>query len=358
MSRSPIFLVLCIVTLGSCILAWRQHRELTDLRAQRPGRDDASQLQQRVQELENLNREQQEQLRVARQAIGESRPAGATAKEKPVRAAPPAESGRSVVQQQTAAIQALMAQPEVQTLMRAQRLALIEQRYAGLFNQLKLSPEQNEKLKSLLEERSTSRQDVLAVAREHGVNPRENPEAFRKLMSDAENQIAKGIMSLIGENGYDQLTGYERTLPQRAVVNQLAERLSYTNTPLNPAQAEQLARILVANPPQRRPATEAAERTANPAQAGTIVRNAMGTVPGVNQLLGVADDAGSPALPAYPITPNVLTQAQAVLSPAQLSALQQLQQQQAAQQQLKSLVTETLVKNHPPSPPARKGGGG
>ncbi|MDO8541592.1 MAG: hypothetical protein Q7S40_14230 [Opitutaceae bacterium] len=254
-----------------------------------------------------------------------------------------------------------MNKPDVQALLAVQKKAAIDQRYADLFKMLNLTPTQIEKLKALLEERANTMQDMIAAARDQGVNLRANPEA-RKLVTETQNQLNEGIKAAIGESSFDQLTSYERTVPQRNLVGDLEQRLSYTPTPLTAAQAGQLVQILAANPPQRAaiPAgsPSGGANSAVRLDTGAIVRNAMATVPGVGLLLGSADDSGRPAIPGYPISSSALNQAQAVLSPPQLAALQQLQQQQQAQMQLKNLVTETLVKNQPPPAPPRPRGGG
>ena len=146
-----------------------------------------------------------------------------------------------------------------------------------------------------------------------------------------------------------QLTNYERTTPQRNLVSDLEHRLSYTQVPLTATQAEQLVQVLAANPSPRPAALRAPGQSgAATVDAGAIVRSAMTSVPGVGQLLGATDDTGRTAVPAYPISPAALNQAQAFLSPPQLAALQSLQRQQQAQQQMKNLVVEALVKNQPP----------
>jgi len=48
---------------------------------------------------------------------------------------------------------------------------------------------------------------------------------------------------------FAQYQNYEQTLPQRNVVTQLAQSLSYTGTPLQDAQVAQLVNILAANTP-------------------------------------------------------------------------------------------------------------
>jgi hypothetical protein len=284
--------------------------------------------------------------------------------------------------QQANAIRELMNKPEVQAMLSLQQKAGIEQRYAALFKNLNLPPDQIEKLKTLLAERSTTMQDVMTAAHEQGIDPRQNPEAFRKLVSDSQNQINASIKATIGENGFAQLSSYEQTLPQRNLVSELQQRLSYTSTPLTAAQAEQMVQILAANSPARQP-NASPGTPPQPGQPGgrvdvmrgpgpggfgpppggpgrgpdigSLVMNFVGGGPGMGISVGPPDGGrGGVAT----VTPAAMAQAQTVLAPPQLAALQQLQQQQQTQQQLRQLVNETLTANQPQLPPGGGGPGG
>jgi hypothetical protein len=370
MTRSKFLLLLLGATsIGGAALAWRQYGELVELRAAAMNREERAEWQRQVAHLEKLNREQRELFAAMRTSAGSEKVADAEVsrsreKRDDTNGAAVARDQSHVIKQQAAAIKELMDRPDVQSMLNVQKKAAFDQRYAGLYKQLSLPPEQLEKLKRLLEERASTMQDVNAAAREQGINLKENPDAYKRLVTEARNQINESIKATIGENGFEQLANFERTIPQRNLVSDLEQRLSYTNFPLNSAQSEQLVRILAANPSARPTPAATSAQPGSPgtsrADAGMIVRTAMNTVPGVGQLLGAADDTGRAAIPGYPISPSALSQAQAILSPAQMAALQQLQQQQQVQQQLKSLVTDTLVTSTPaPAPPAatRKGGG-
>jgi len=90
---------------------------------------------------------------------------------------------------------------------------MIDSRYGAFFQKLTLSPEQTDRLASLLAERQTTRQEVLVVARDQGVDHRTNPEAFRKLVNDVQKGLNAGIKAIIGDSAYAQLETYEQSLP-------------------------------------------------------------------------------------------------------------------------------------------------
>lgn len=351
---------LALTTLGGAWLAWRQYGELVELRASALNRDERLDLQKRITDLERLNRELQDQLAAARGGDLENLLAEATERPTDERG-PRGDRSRGDnprgrggdMRQQFAALRELMAKPEVQAMLSAQQKAAIEGRYAALFKNLNLSPEQAEKLKALLAERGNTRRDIEEVARAQGINPRENPEAFRKLFADAQNDLNASIKSVIGDQGFAQLQTYEQTLPQRNLVENLQQRLAYSNAPLTSSQAEQLIQILASNAPQRTPTP-----TSGTEQPSGNPPVSMGRGPGgpgfggpdVGRILG--GGFGGPPIGGPGggvVTPAAVAQAQTILVPNQLAALQQIQQQQQTQQQLQQLVRDTLSANPPPA---------
>ena len=250
-----------------------------------------------------------------------------------------------------------MARPEVQALLTAQQRAAIEARYDPLFRKLNLSPEQSAKLTALLADRGNTRRDVEDAARAQGIDPRQNPEAFRQLLGDAQAVLDAGIKSVIGDSGFAQLATFEQTLPQRNLVDQLQQRLVHTNVPLTPAQTEQLVQILATHSPApTRPAgTPGFDR---PPSDTMVFEFGRGGGPGFGPPPGGPDSGrmivsalGGPGMgpppggpgPVAVVTPAAVAQAQTVLVPQQLEALQKIQQTQAAQQQVQQLIRQTIA---------------
>lgn len=380
--KTYLVILLAATTVGGALLAWRQYGELVELRAAALNRDERADLQKRIWDLEKSNRELRDQL-AAQRGPGEREGAVADADaERPARGerggrggdrGPGGPGGRGeAFQRQATAVRELMSKPEVQAMLSLQQKVAIEGRYAALFKNLNLPPDQIEKLKSLLAERGTTLQDVFTAGRDLGIDPRQNPEGFRKLVADSQDEINRSIKAVIGEQGFAQLSTYEQTLPQRNLVNDLQQRLSYTSAPLTSAQTEQLVQILAANTPPRTPSapTDGPGRGGPPPGAGGfptrgadvgIVVGAIGG-PGASIMAGGFDGGRGPG--GAVVTAAAVAQAQSVLAPSQLAALQQIQQQQEAQQQLRKLVSETVQATQPtapatgaPAPATRKGGG-
>lgn len=203
--------------------------------------------------------------------------------------------------------------PEMQRLMTLQRKAALDGRYAALFKKLNLSPADLDKLKTLLAQKEATAMDVFMSARNEGLSPRDNRDQIQKLISDLESEADSSIRGLIGETGFQQYQQYEQTMPQRGVVNQLEQRLSYSDSPLYGNQVDQLVNVLAAN---------------SPARAG-----------------GAAGATGFPGGPfgggrGVPITDSVIAQSQSFLSATQVDALRQIQQEQAAQAALRQQMQQ------------------
>lgn len=379
--KTYLILLLALTTVGGAALAWRQYGELVELRASAMNRDERSDLQKRVWDLEKLNRELQDQLAARRGAddgtdldsLLAAVPGGDGEEERKRKGDRDGRKGGNDPRQQIAAMRELMSKPEVQALLNLQQKAAIEQRYAALFKSLNLTPEQAGKLTALLAERGNTRRDVAEAARAAGIDPRENPEAYRKLFTDAQNELNNGIKSVLGEQGYAQYQNYEKTLPQRALVDNLQQRLSYSATPLTPTQADQLVQILAANQPPRPAPGAGGQPGQGPARGpgGGDFGFDRGGPPGgfggrgSEMLIGALGAGGGPGMgaifggdpgrgPGGPtVTAAAVAQAQAVLAPSQVAALQQIQQQQQSQQQLQQLVRDTLTANQPAGKPGK-----
>lgn len=363
-SKNYLIVALALTTLGGAALAWRQYEELVELRAAAMDTNERSDLTKKIADLEKANKELRDQLAAAQ---GDRDDAGDTAAAPDQAEAGAARNGNGRFEArraQFAAIRELMGKPEVQAMMNAERKAVLDSRYAALFQKLNLSPEQANKLADLLAQRQQARGDVFQAARDQGINPRTDPQGFQKLVADAEAPINDSIKSLIGDSGVDQLNNYEQTIPQRNIVNLLQQKLSYSDAPLSSSQADQLVQILATNAPQRTTGTTDAN-VGGRGPGGDFGR--MGGMIGGGFAGGQGGDTSMMSLVgrnAPTITNDAVNQAQTVLTPAQVSALQQLQQQQKTAQQLQQLIRTTAQQAQQatgaaaPAPAARKGGGG
>jgi len=316
--KNAFIVLLALLLLGGGVLAWNQYQELIRLRVAIGSGSDRADLERRLADLQRRLKATQDQLAAARalagQAIADSQDATGT----DLGNAPPAAGRRGNRGGPFGGFQALMNNPQVQKLMAIQMKSQLDARYAALFKSLNLSPEQVDQLKNLLVQKQQAQQDARMAAMQQGLNPRTDPEAFQQAIASAQAGVDTQIQSQLGTDGYAQYQQYQQTLPQRNTVTQVQQSLSYTSAPLTDEQSSQLLQILSQNSGQ----------TANAAAGGGGGGNrgggGFGGFGGGNQ--------------GVPITNEVITAAQTVLSAPQLQALQQLQQQQQAQQQIQQML--------------------
>ncbi|WP_415907670.1 hypothetical protein [Oleiharenicola sp. Vm1] len=162
--------------------------------------------------------------------------------------------------------------------------------------------------------------DVMAAARSQGLTGRENRDELRALVQNAQNEVDNNIRAAIGDAAFAQYQNFEQTQPQRTVVSQLQQRLSYTDAPLSDAQTEQLVQLLATTTDQK-----------NPSAGG--VRTPAGRI-------GFGGNGGAQ------ITDQAVAQSASVLSASQQQALQQLQAEQQAQAQLAKLMREQFQRRN------------
>ncbi len=335
--RSYIVGILALLVGAGAIVIWRQSRELAALRAGTVGAEERADFQKRLWAAEKRAQELKAKL-----DAGGARPAaagGAVATDSGGRGGPRGPVGMDN-------ILVMMEDPAIQRLMAVQAKGALDGRYAALFKNLNLAPDQLDRFKNLLVEKQTAMQDVMVAARNQGIDPRTDPEGFSKMVQSTQADVDASIKTALGDTGFAQYQQYQQTLPQRNIVTQLQQSLSYTTAPLSDAQAEQVVQILSQTMPKPAAAPDGAVGASNV----TVRMEAPGGAGNGGQVLAAIGGAfgfGSSA----PITNDAITQAQGVLSSTQLAALQQLQAQQQAAKQLQDAIRAV----NPVGPPARRG---
>jgi hypothetical protein len=292
--KNYLIILLALAAVSASLIAWTQSRRLASLEAQLlKASADAVAVKPKPAPVAAEFTAQASAPKIAEAADGES---AAT----PAAEAPQRQRGNN----NRPDFAALMANPEFAAAMSIQQRAALDARYGDLFKKLNLPADQLEKFKNLLLERQNARIDVMAAARESGLNPRDNRDELRKMTEQAQAEVDTVIKNTLGEGVYNQYQNYDSTQAQRSLVKQLDERLGYTATTLNSTQADFLVSVL--------------------ASTGTTEQGGGG--PGN---WGGGNRAS--------ITDEVIQKAQSVLTPAQVSALKQLQTEQQAQQKIRDL---------------------
>ena len=303
-AKNYLILLLTAATVTTGVIAWQQTKRLAVLQ---------DQLSKATSATAAVKPRRVAPLAVPPPAVTDAPSAPAT--EAPTPAEAPAAPPEARARSNRPDFAALMATPEFAQAMNLQQRAGLDGRYADLFKKLQLAPTDLEKLKNLLVERQTTRVDVMSSARAQGLDPRTNRDEINKLTVQAQAEVDASIKSSLGESVYNQFQNYETSLPQRGLISQLDQRLSYTGTPLNATQAEFLVKALASTP------------------SNSATADSMG---------------GFGNRPSTTLSDAVILQAQNVLTPDQVSALKQLQAEQKAQQQVRDLMRT------PPKTPAAR----
>lgn len=322
--KTTLLVLFALTAAATGILAWQQNRALQTLRdTQNATADkDRTALEKRLADAERRAHDLQNEL-AALKSQGEGI-AEASAEETPVAA----NNGDGRDRRNRfrgpgggpEAFTVMMNDPKVVQLMNSGEKLMLDSRYAALFKSLtqggvaNLTPEQLDTFKNLLVEKQNTMRDVMMTARSQGVTDRAE---ISQLTKNAQAELDTQIQSTLGATGYEQYQQYEKTLPQRTLVNQLSQSLSYTSAPLSDTQTQQLVQILADS--------STSGNTGQRRNTGGVA-GPMGGGFGGGRAGGLVGGA--------PITDAAVTQAQSVLTPAQLTALTALQQQQKAQQEM------------------------
>jgi RNA polymerase sigma factor (sigma-70 family) len=199
-----------------------------------------------------------------------------------------------------------MYSPEFRSLMAEAQKSRLNIYYSPLFQQLNLSSADLDRFKELLVDKQFAVGDANRKALDLGMDY----DAARQVIPYAQGEIEHDIKALLGDDRYATYQTYEATRKQRFLIDQLQQRLDGSSAPLSPDQASQLVQTLHASAPVENP----------PSTAGIGAQMAAG-IRWRDFSMSVSDD-------------NVATAA-AILTPAQVDALRQIQEEQSAAAELR-----------------------
>jgi hypothetical protein len=300
-----LFLALTTVVLGA--LAWRQFRRLQELTLQTSrSAEERQDLQRRVSDTGQ------------RLAAAEKTRAAVESELKELREGPPAQSARSERGRPRTFTAGTMADnPAMQKIMASSMKGMLDQRYAGLFRRLKLSPADLDRFKDLLVEKQASVLDVIRTAQSQGLNLAESAGDLRGVTEKIQAQVDDNIRALLGNEGFRQYQEFNQNIASYSLLDQIERRLSYTGTPLQPAQYDQLLRVL----------TTSSLSTSREGGTAAFVSGGPGSV------FFAAGHPGTAGMQSS-ITDTPIGSAQTVLTSAQLEVLTQLKLEQENQANL------------------------
>jgi hypothetical protein len=329
------FLALTTAVLGAlCILQARQVRETQD-RAQaaesaRAAEAEARQAQaMRVGELERVNKQLDQQVQkftavttmlrtneaqqssnlaaMARQVQSLSGSQGAAAK------AGEGKGGGVFGKDMGKMLGSMMKDPAMREMLRDQQKAMIKMMYGGLFKELKMSPEEESRLKELL---TDSQMANIEAAQGLFGDSKDSPEESGKRIAEAKKQTDAKVKEMLGDERYTQYEDYQKSIGERMQVDQLKMKLAGENLPLADQQTSQLLQIMKE------------EKTVIPPVIPTdntqLPTKELFTAENIDKQLQWMDDYNK----------RVQARAAGVLSPEQFKQYQDWQEQQAAMQKM------------------------
>lgn len=322
---APLVLVILTAVLGG--LYWQsQQQRAADAEAFAAERQD---LRERLWAAEQRANELEQQLN-SRVTVAPT--AGGNATGAATGASGNARGGRAGLAAMVGSVLSALDQSSLQGLIGMQQRSQLDASYGDLFRSLNLSPQQLEQLKLLLVDRQSAGLDVLNAAQSQGLDGLREPGALVGLVAETQAGIDGEIRQLLGDSGFATYESYQQTLPQRTVVNQLAERLSYTSAPLSDTQKEQLVTIFAADAGSTGGGLRGVAADVS-AQTSPVLIGGM-TAGGARM---IATTAGGGLL-----TEGAVAQSQGVLSPPQYEALQQLQREQQQQLEMTRSLRSSL----------------
>lgn len=135
----------------------------------------------------------------------------------------------------------MMKDPAMRDFMKDQQKTVINQMYAGLFKEMKLTPDEREKLKSILIESQMKNVDLAQGM--FGEGKTGVAVAVGQQISDASKETEGEIKALLGEDRFGQYENYQKTMGERMQLDQFKNQLS-SEAPLSEEQTKQLLELM------------------------------------------------------------------------------------------------------------------
>jgi hypothetical protein len=210
----------------------------------------------------------------------------------------------------------MMKDPSMREMMRSQQKAAINMMYGGLLKEMKLSPDEKEKLMGILTE--AQMKNIENAQGMFGGEKEDETQDTQKLLEEAKKQSDAAIKELLGEERFTQFRDYQKNITERMQLDQLQTRLEGENLPL---QESQKAQLLQAMKEER-----AAVPPVIPSDATQLPKDLKGlmTAENVDKQLEWMDGYNR----------RVLDRAAQFLTPEQLQSYRDYQEQQSALQKM------------------------
>ena len=136
----------------------------------------------------------------------------------------------------------MMKDPAMREMMREQQKAAVNLMYGGLFKEMKLSPEEKERLKEILTD--SQMKSVENAGGLFGDGKESALADVQKLTAEAKKQTESEIRAVLGDERFAQYEDYQKNIGDRMQLDQFKTRLASENLALQDPQAAQLLQIM------------------------------------------------------------------------------------------------------------------
>lgn len=198
--------------------------------------------------------------------------------------------------------------------------------YSRFFQTAGLSPDDQEKFIKLRVERKESMLDTLDVLNTQGLldpakTTREQVDAVQQTLAEHDARADAEMKALLGNDKFSQLAQFSQTKGEQVIASQLVGMLYFTDSPLDPQQADKVVQALAAN-------KYAPSRNNEPSQANTIAGTVVSPAMALARMQDTQQETDNKT---SLITDAAISQAERLLTPRQLAALKSIQTQQLIQ---------------------------
>ncbi|MGB8169602.1 MAG: hypothetical protein WCF18_19030 [Chthoniobacteraceae bacterium] len=218
----------------------------------------------------------------------------------------------------------MFSDPKMKGAMRAQQTAAVNMMYADLAKELGLAPDVARQVLALIGDRQADVAEKGMAAMSNGEKDMAKIGKETTAMKSAYDDQLKAIL---GEDGYKKFQQYEKTIGERAVLDQIQRQLSAAGTAIDPAQTKGLLAIM----------TEERVKTPNPLGSGGE--------PGAQMKLMQSEQAIDGWIKSQEdFNRRVLDRARTVLNPDQMLSFEAAQKQQLDMQKMGVQMSKEMFK--------------
>jgi hypothetical protein len=223
------------------------------------------------------------------------------------------------------AMSKMFKDPSMKKVMRGQQAMMLRTMYGDLIKQLGLSPDAADKFMDMMADRQMAMTEK-GMAMMGG---KMDAKQIAENSSDATASYDGKLQSLLGADGYSQFKDYEKTVGERAAMQQYQQFFTSSGVALDDSQSAQLLQIMI-DERAKSPASPLSQNNGNPAAQ----MQALQSDQALHDFLAAQGDFNL----------RVYNRAGDVLTPDQLTAFQKIQQQMTDMQQMGIKMGQAMFK--------------